>query len=124
MNFEYFEAAMVPLLDNTLKYILHDSTLHIYFKNSEEGFIINFDMISMAITKEEEEDIMKYGFSGINAKKNQKNGKGIGMTTIKDSLKVNNAKIKFENNVNGRREKRYKNTTYERNIFKIIFLDQ
>ncbi|MCK5510787.1 HAMP domain-containing histidine kinase [Candidatus Parcubacteria bacterium] len=124
LNFEYLEASMAPLLDNIVKYILHGTVLSVYFGNTIDGFAINFDMISMAIKKEGKEKIFEDGFSGINATKNKLNGNGIGMTRIMDSLLVNNAEIRATINVNRKREKRYKTTNYERNVFQVVFLNQ
>lgn len=121
INFEYFDSALSPFFDNLVKYILPNSELTINFLETSEDFIINFDMVSMAIKGDEVDKIYENGYSGINAIKNKINGKGIGLGRIKDSLLINNAELRIKNNVNNRVEKRFRETNYERNVFQIVF---
>ena len=75
-------------------------------------------MNSLHINKEEMGKIYEDGYSGINTKTNNKNGKGLGMGLVRKALSLNKAKLEV---IAGNTITNYKGDMYSDNIFRMIF---
>lgn len=92
-DYESIQVALYHMIDNITKYILKGTTLVITFVNLLDEVVMQFSMISLKIEENEKEKIFMHGFSGVNALKNEKSGKGIGMSRVKQILELNNSSI-------------------------------
>ncbi|WP_026705880.1 sensor histidine kinase [Flavobacterium soli] len=121
-DFETIRVALYHIIDNTVKYIMPNSQLRIRFSEvKDESFSLILDMFSMEIKEEENQDVFKEGYSGINAKKAGKNGDGLGLYIVNRILKLNNAQLIINPYQKPTYIKKIEGIVYEKNVFEIRF---
>ena len=98
------------------KYTLKDTTLDISFISKNEFIIIEFKMTSLAIEKNEIELIFNENYSGINARKHELEGHGIGMYYAKKIMNLHNGFIEF---IPGKSNFYFDGIPYSDNVIKI-----
>lgn len=116
-DYESIYVVFFHLIENATKYIQNNSEFNIKFNDYNNEVEIIFDMMSLKINDNEKEKIFEEGYSGKYAVKNEKEGKGIGMSRVKKLLELNNAKI-YLNTENACKSNC---NDFENNIFKIKF---
>lgn len=97
-DYESIYVVFFHLIENSTKYIQNNSQFNIEFNEYINEVEVIFDMISLKINDNEKEKIFEEGYSGEFAIKNEKEGKGIGMSRVKKLLELNNAEVQL--NVN------------------------
>jgi signal transduction histidine kinase len=122
-DYDIIHVALYHLLLNATKYIKQDSTLNVKFSKDEEDFYIILDMISIRIEENEKHKLLEEGFSGINAKKLNKDGKGLGLGITAKILALNNAELIISGNTIPSKSTYFSGVHYDNNLFKIKFKD-
>ncbi len=97
IDYETVQVAFYHLIENSLKYSKLNSQIYITFSESNTTITMNIKMTSLYIHPDEKEKIFTEGFSGKNAKKNKKDGEGIGLWRIKQMIELNHGKILVDN---------------------------
>lgn len=121
LNFDCLRYAIYNNFDNALKYCKPESEVDVYISIKEEKILIEFNMISLKINKNEVDKIFIEGYCGESAKQIQLNGDGIGLYMTKRVLNRINSTITLCQ----REEYNYNSILYQRNIFTIyISLDK
>jgi signal transduction histidine kinase len=92
-DYESIYVAFFHIIENTTKYIKHNTQLNIIIKDETTETHIIFDMISLKIDNSEINKIFDEGYSGIFAKKHEKQGSGIGLSRIKKIIELNNGQF-------------------------------
>ena len=97
LDFESFRVAMYHIFENATKYVLPNTKISIKFTDNSESnsVIIALEMTSFALRPNEVLRIFESGYSGEQAKANNKSGKGIGMYLAKQLLELMQATIEF-----------------------------
>lgn len=111
-DYESIYVAFFHLIENATKYIEEYSKFKIYFNESIDEVDVIFDMISLKIKETEKEQIFVEGYSGEFAIKEEKQGKGIGMSRVKKILELNNAKINLDIKNDGASKPEYQNNIF------------
>lgn len=119
LDYESFQVALYHLIENSAKYIMNDSTLHISFPLIDEVQHILFDMISLEIPDSEKEKIFEEGYSGESACLLQLSGSGLGLGIIKPLLQLNNSELRLFRNVKPNKTKITTLAVYQNNQFEI-----
>ncbi|MDH1240310.1 MULTISPECIES: ATP-binding protein [Acinetobacter] len=121
LNFDCLRYAIYNNFDNALKYCKPESEVDVYISIEEGKILIEFNMISLKINKNEVNKIFIEGYCGDSAKQIQLNGDGIGLYMTKRILDRINSTITLYQ----REEYSYNSIQYQRNIFTIhINLDE
>ena len=115
LNFDCLRYAIYNLFDNALKYAQKNSAITVTISSSEKDIVIEFNMISRIIGKDEVDKIFVEGYRGKSVK-DSLNGNGIGLYMAQEMLKRINSKIVLEQ----KEFVEYKSITYQKNIFKLI----
>ena len=89
-DFESVQVALYHIVENAVKYVKHDSKIRVKFNIYEKKLNMCIEMCSIYTAPEERERIFEEGYSGENAHKLQRHGKGIGMNRAKRLLNLNN----------------------------------
>lgn len=124
INIDYrsFTGALYHIIQNAEKYTHDKSEIFVRFQNIQNKASISFEMLSLAITDEDNDQLYNDGFSGTYAKKTQKNGDGLGMGIIRDLLALNNAQLIIHRDIGGKDSvKYYRDCEYVINKFEIVF---
>lgn len=123
IDYDTFQVAIYYVIENTTKYILPKTELHVIFNHDKlrKKVILTMSMISLKIGPDEEESIFNEGFSGAEARKTEKEGNGIGLNRCKSLLEHSKANIKVVIAPNELTEVHF-GRTYQRNYF-IIEMD-
>lgn len=117
-DYESIHVAFYHLIENAVKYVLPNSKVSIDINPTYDNWvIIEISMTSLVIEKDEVEKIFQEGYSGTVAIQTIKSGSGIGMSRVKDILKLNGAKISVVPNFASK--KLYIGIPYQENVFKI-----
>lgn len=114
-----FNGALIPFFENVVKYALPDEEIKIFFITIDNQIVINIRMTSVQIKGDERNKIFQEGFSGEMAKKNKKNGNGVGLFRTKTLLQLSNARIEVIPNYDPQGRKFINEIQYEVNLFKI-----
>ncbi len=93
LDFETFYVALYHLVENATKYVKPKTQIHITFNVGNGEFLIKMNMRSLYIEPSEENNIFNEGYSGIWAKKTQRQGKGIGMYRARKLIELNNGTL-------------------------------
>ncbi|WP_020538822.1 ATP-binding protein [Lewinella cohaerens] len=123
LDYETFQVCLYHIFDNASKYMLPNKDLSIRFRDDLGDFLIEIDMISLKIHDAELELIYEEGVSGIEAKKVDKQGQGIGMYLIVSLLKMIDASIEIVRKSQNF-SRAFNGGIYENNIFIIRFHGQ
>jgi light-regulated signal transduction histidine kinase (bacteriophytochrome) len=121
IDYESMHVAFYHLIQNATKYAMPNSTIEISFSKTETKYSINFKMLSLKIEEDEKLKIFEENYSGIQAKKIEKSGNGIGLYLVKRILEMNNAQLVVLNNIEPRFARNLRGIPYEMNIFRISF---
>lgn len=89
VDFESFQVALYHIIENASKYVQNNSKANIIFKKEQDSQIIEFNMHSLFIDKDEEELIFQEGYSGRSAQKSKLRGEGIGMYRARKLIELN-----------------------------------
>lgn len=119
LDYESIQVALYHLIENSAKYILDDSNLHISFPLKNGIQYILFDMVSLEIPDDEVEKIFEEGYSGESARLLHLSGSGLGLGIIKPLLQLNKAELRLLRNVNPSRSKKTTLAEYQNNQFEI-----
>jgi len=90
IDYETVQVAFYHLIENSSKYVKHNSTMPIEFEDLNGNVTVKFTMISLYVNPTERDIVFNEGVSGIEAKEIGKNGDGIGMWRIKQMMTLNN----------------------------------
>ena len=93
VDYDVVAAILVYLFDNNSKYILPDTTLNIQFETLSDYVQVEFDMVSIKIEQDEETRIFEEGYSGINPKKINRDGNGLGLSLAKRLVNLINGRL-------------------------------
>lgn len=120
VDFEILFVSLFYILENAIKYCCRNSNFKILLKEEQNKFIVIFDMLSLRIEDDEVAKICQKKFRAKSAILHTEDGKGIGMSRVLKTLKLNNAEIEIVPRVSDY-TKTKGNLIYEHNQFKIIF---
>ena len=120
IDFEILFVSLFYILENAIKYCCRNSNFKILLKEEQNRFLVIFDMLSLRIEDDEISKICKKKFRAKSAILHTEDGKGIGMSRVLKTLKLNNAEIEIIPRVTNY-TKTKNNLVYEHNQFKIIF---
>jgi K+-sensing histidine kinase KdpD len=95
-DYESIQVALYHVIENSAKYVRHDTKIYVKFMKTNGYIAITLEMDSLYIEPEEREKIFTEGYSGIEAKKTQKDGQGIGLWRVKQMLSLNDATIEID----------------------------
>lgn len=119
VDYESIHVILYHLIDNAAKYTLNNSILRIKFQSNPIYYSIILDMISIKIHDHELNKIFAEGYSGILAKKLNKEGNGLGLGHVSKILKLNNGELIVKNNFKPNMSKKNNGIWYDNNIFEI-----
>lgn len=120
IDFEILFVSLFYILENAIKYCCRNSNFKIILKEEQNKFLVIFDMLSLRIEDDEISKICQKKFRAKSAVLHTEDGKGIGMSRVLKTLKLNNAEIEIIPRVTNY-TKTKNNLVYEHNQFKIIF---
>lgn len=120
VDFEILFVSLFYILENAVKYCCRNSNFKIILKEEQNNFIVLFDMLSLRIEDDEITKICQKKFRAKSAILHIKEGKGIGMSRVLKTLKLNNADIEIIPRVTSF-TKTKNDVIYEHNQFKLIF---
>ncbi len=92
-DYEVVQVAFYHIIENSAKYVQHNSRVRIDFKETESFVEISIKMRSLHIQEDEISKIFEEGYSGVEAKRSQKNGEGIGLWRVRQMLELNDSTI-------------------------------
>lgn len=118
IDYDTMRVAIYHIFSNAVKYMYPNSPLIVQVGNTDNRTIVDFIMKSLNIAENEKERIFEDGYSGINTRIKNKNGKGLGMGMIRKALALNKAEFKV---INGTSIFKYKGENYSDNVFRIVF---
>lgn len=121
VDYESIQVALYHFFDNAVKYCAPGENIIITFDYSDYSFYIKINMLSVEIDRDEVSLIFEEGYCGRNAKALNKNGDGIGLNFVSRILKLNNAELTVNPNVNPKRNKFIKGIRYTNNVFEFHF---
>lgn len=116
IDYETIQVALYHLIENSSKYTKTDSTIYIDFHEKDEQVIMEMEMTSLYIPKNERDKIFLEGISGSTAKKLGKSGDGIGMWRIKQMVLLNKGVVEVNC---GDEIESFRGIDFTKNIFKI-----
>lgn len=117
-DFESVQVALYHLIENAVKYVKPNTTIRVHFHSIERHLSMEITMCSIQVNEEEKEKIFDEGYSGENARKLQRHGKGIGMNRVRRLLELN--KIGFSCSF-GPAISSENGVSYAMNVFRIDF---
>jgi hypothetical protein len=123
VDYDTLFVSLYYLLENAVKYSLRGSKFGIIFKEEPTCFSIIFKMISARIEEHEKNKLCTKNFRAASAILLTNEGKGIGMSRILKTLKMNDAEIEIFPRVTDY-QKSANGILYEHNEFKIKFPGQ
>ncbi|WP_162818240.1 ATP-binding protein [Aquirhabdus parva] len=103
-DYESVSVVLYHIIENSVKYILHNSQLNIKIHEDDIYVTIDFTMESLAIEENELELIFSEGYSGQFSKKTGKAGTGLGMNLVSRLINMNGGAIKIIPNYSSRKE--------------------
>jgi len=115
LNFDCLRYAIYNNFDNALKYCKPESEVDVHISLEDGKILIEFNMISLKVNKNEVDKIFIEGYCGDSAKQIQLSGDGVGLYMTKRILSRINSTITFSQ----REEYTYNSIQYQRNIFTI-----
>lgn len=115
IDYTSISVALTHIFDNAIKYCSFGSDLSISFNSHSEFIEITFEMTSIKIREEDLSTIYEEGKSGYWANQADLDGDGIGMSTIKTLLDLNEGDITVVPNIDETRNHEVEGIPYERN---------
>ena len=119
VDYDTIAASLVHLLDNTTKYILPRSQLHISFETTSDSVSLVLNMVSLRIHTNEIGKIFQEGFSGDEPKKIGRQGEGRGLYLVDRLLALSNSALKIEPDVDRQRRVNQIGVDFENNVFRL-----
>lgn len=119
IDYESIHVAFYHIIHNASKYVKPNSKIIIKFKNEYNVVSIFIEMDSLFIEATEIDDLFKESYSGIHAKRHNKNGDGFGMYSVRKLLDLNKAQIQI---IPGREKTVLNKIEYSKNLFRIDFI--
>ena len=95
-DYEVVQVAFYHIIENSAKYVQPKSKIEIEFKDSEKFVEVSIKMHSLYIQEDEMGKIFDEGYSGVEAKRSQKAGEGIGLWRVKQMLELNCSTIEIK----------------------------
>lgn len=92
-DYEVIQVAFYHIIENSSKYVKHNSQVDISFAVNGDFIELKFSMFSLHIEEVERDKIFTEGYSGKEARKIKKNGEGIGLWRVKQMLELNDSTI-------------------------------
>lgn len=92
-DFESVQVALYHIVENAVKYVKPESKIRVKFSIIGRKLIMAIEMCSIYTAPKEREKIFEEGYSGENAHKLQRHGKGIGMNRAKRLLELNSISL-------------------------------
>jgi hypothetical protein len=123
-DFESLSVSLYYLFDNIVKYSCQRTILNISFVEETDSFTIHLDMSSLRIEPNEIDRLCENEYRSPTAQKLNSKGSGIGMFRLQKTLKLNNAVLEIIPRHHPTPPQKKGSYLYERNKFKIKFLDQ
>lgn len=120
IDYEILFVSLFYILENAVKYCSKSSKFKILLKEEESYFYIIFDMLSLRIEDDEVSKLCLKKFRAKSAINYSEDGKGIGMSRVLKTLKLNNADIEIIPRVTDFSLKKGQ-FTYEHNQIKLKF---
>jgi hypothetical protein len=120
IDYEILFVSLFYLFENAVKYCCSHSDFKVIFKEEQNNYIVIFEMMSLRIEDEEVEKLCDKKFRAKSAIALTSNGKGIGMSRILKTLKLNSGELEIVPRITGKSKTR-NNLQYELNQFKIKF---
>jgi hypothetical protein len=120
VDFEILFVSLFYILENAIKYCCSNSNFKILLKEEHNRFNVIFDMLSLRIEDEEVSKICQKKFRAKSAIELTEDGKGIGMSRVLKTLKLNNAEIEIVPRVTNYTKVK-NNLVYEHNQFILKF---
>lgn len=120
LDYNSFTISLNAIFDNILKYVCPETELIVSFSETREGGLLTLDMISLKVNSDEIEKIFEEGYSGYYSKKEGLCGDGIGLYQAREFLSHCEAQVRFLNDVDPEKRKRYKLKYYENNLIEIL----
>lgn len=93
VNYETVQVALYHIFDNAAKYCKAGTVLKVDFAHGESSVCVLFDMVSFFVHEHERRNIYDDDYSGVVPRSTDKAGQGMGMGTIRQLLKLNNAEL-------------------------------
>lgn len=118
IDYDTTRVAIYHLFSNAVKYMQYGTPMIVEIEVIGGQSVVDFKMKSLHINENELEKIYDDGYSGINTKTNNKNGKGLGMGLVRKALALNKAKLEV---IAGDKVTTYRGDHYSENIFRIVF---
>ena len=120
VDFEILFVSLFYIFENAVKYCCYNSKFKILLKEEQNKYIIIFDMLSLRIEDHEVPKLCQKKFRAKSAIEHSSEGKGIGMSRVLKTLKLNNAELEIIPRVSDFSLTK-NNLTYEHNQFIIKF---
>jgi hypothetical protein len=120
IDYEILFVSLFYLFENAVKYCCSHSDFKVIFKEEQNNYIVIFEMMSLRIEDEEVERLCDKKFRAKSAIALTSEGKGIGMSRILKTLKLNSGEFEIVPRIAGKAKTR-NNLQYELNQFKIKF---
>lgn len=117
LDYDTFHVALYHIMDNATKYVMPKSTVTVRFALESGRVHVLFEMMSLAIAKQEVHRIGEEWFSGDMAKHLQLAGHGMGMFRTKRLLRANNGYLSVRCNIDPAKATRHNGIEYEQNEF-------
>lgn len=120
IDYEILFVSLFYLFENAVKYCCSHSDFKVIFKEEQNNFIVIFEMMSLRIEDDEVAKLCDKKFRAKSAIALTSEGKGIGMSRILKTLKLNSGILEIVPRINPKAKTR-NNLQYELNQFKIKF---
>lgn len=117
VDYRSISVILIHLFDNLTKYVLPKSLLEIKFDIGPGVVKILLEMTSLKITDMDMKSLFSEGYSGEFAVKLGRSGSGLGMSTVKSLMELNNGKISIERNIDPNKIEVKMKIPFERNQF-------
>lgn len=95
-DYEVVQVAFYHIIENSSKYVQHKTKIEIEFNGSDKFVEVLIKMQSLHIQEDEIGKIFDEGYSGVEAKRSQKDGEGIGLWRVKQMLELNGSTIEIK----------------------------
>jgi signal transduction histidine kinase len=120
IDFEILFVSLFYIFENAVKYCCPYSKFKILFKEEQNKYLVIFDMLSLRIEDFEVPKLCQKKFRAKSAIELTSEGKGIGMSRVLKTLKLNNAELEIIPRVSDF-SKTKDNSSYEHNQFILKF---
>lgn len=120
IDYEILFVSLFYFFENAVKYCCSNTDFKIIFKEEQNDFIVIFEMMSLRIEDYEVEKLCDKKFRAKSAIALTSEGKGIGMSRILKTLKLNRGELEIVPRINSKSKTR-NNLQYELNQFRIKF---